>query len=201
MTAVPVPDTVDNGNDLFPGLLPLDLTGMTLADINLRPEDLLPYPEELQNMLQEEEPVIDKHGGRPSSTTLRLVDTELAAMDTKLNELSKTTGISITNILKRWNTMKTRGSSLWNIYQKYFTANKVEELGRLSLDPTAKVTGLVCSKAYVAFRKEYPGTWPEVLEVWAQYAELGGGSKTAQQRALEFRRSWRTICNIVSHYN
>ena len=203
-TEVPVPvasDSVDSVNDLFPGLPPFDSTDMTLADIGLCPEDLIPYPEELQSMLQAEEPVTDKRGGRPSSKTLSVVDAELATLDTKLNNLSKKTGISITNILKRWNTTKTRGSSLWNLYQKYFTANKAEELHRLGLDTAAKVTGVVRSEAYVAFRKEYPDSWPEVLEVWAQYEELGGARKTAQQRALAFRRTWRTICSIVSLYS
>jgi hypothetical protein len=195
-------DPVDNGDDsmnaVFPGLAPFDTTDITLADINMKPEDLIPYPEELQGLLQAQEPLVDKRGGRPSSQILATVDEELANMDMRLNQLSKKTGISITNILKRWNTTKTRGGSLWNIYQKYFTANKAEETGRLGLDPTAKVTAEVRSQAYVAFRKAYPETWPQVLEVWGQYAELEGGNKSAQQRALAFRRTWRTICGIVS---
>ncbi|KIL57472.1 hypothetical protein M378DRAFT_16228 [Amanita muscaria Koide BX008] len=181
---------------LFPDLPAFEPTDMTFADVNVNPEDLFLYPEELQDMLQAEELLVDKRGGRPSSQTLAVVDGELAVMDTKIAELSKKTGISVTNILKRWNTTKTRGSSLWNIYQRYFTANKAEELARLGLDPTTKVKGLVRSQAYVAFRKVFPDAWPEVLEVWAQYAELENSGKSAQQRALAFRRTWRTICGI-----
>jgi hypothetical protein len=185
--------------DAFPSLPPFEPTDMAWADVNVTPEDLT-YPEELQKLLQEEEPLVDKRGGRPSSQTLAIVDKELADMDIKLNELSKSAGISITNILKRWNTTKTRGASLWNTYQQYFTAYKAEELGRLNLDPTTQATGLIRSQAYVAFRKAYPDTWPQVLGVWAQCAELENGNKSVQQRALAFRRTWRTICDIVSPF-
>lgn len=192
-TTLPIPVVLDG----FPALPPFEPTDMSWEDVNIAAEAMI-YPEELEKLLKDEEPLVDKRGGRPSSQTLAIIDSELANMDIRLNELSKKTGISITNVLRRWNTTKTRGASLWNTYQQYFTAHKAEELSRLSLDPTTQVTGSVRSQAYVAFRKAYPETWPEVLGVWAQYAELENGNKSVQQRALAFRRTWRTICDIVS---
>ena len=201
----PTEDIVNNQDPLmqalFPGLQPFVPMDLTLEDVEVRPEDLIPFPDELQELLRAEEPLLDTHGGRPSSQTLNVVDAELASMDATLARLSKKTGISIANILKRWNTTKTRGSSLWNIYQRYFTANKDEELERIRLDPTTTVTGTVRSQAYVGFRKAFPETWPEVLDVWAQYKDLDNSNKSAQQRALAFRRAWRTICGIVSSSN
>lgn len=44
-------------------------------------EDLTPFPEELQQTLQELEPAIDSKGGRPPSQTLKIDDDKLAELD------------------------------------------------------------------------------------------------------------------------
>ena len=182
---------------LFPGLPSFKPTEMSLEDLNLNPEDILPYPDELRQMLQEHEPLIDNKGGRPSSQTLKTVDDELTELDKRLTQLSKITGISVGSIMKRWNTTKSRGGSLWNIYQRYFTAHKEDELTRLGLDPCITVTGKIRADAYVAFRDVYPTTWPELLEYWAECTEVENSVKTVQQRGLQFRHIWRTLRNLV----
>ena len=167
----------------------------TLETTNL--DDIIPYPDELQQILQRE-PLVDDHGGRPPASTLAFLDRELSTLDEHLAKLSKQTDISTANIMKRWNTHKSRRGSLWNIYQRYFMAHMDEELARLQLDSQMKATGKIRSEAYIAFLNAYPDSWPEVLEVWAQYAEHGKPIKSAQQRSQEFNRTWRTICRLVS---
>ena len=182
---------------LFPGLPSYKPIDISLEDLNINVEDLMPFPEELQQMLRQHEPVIDNKGGRPSSQTLKIVDDQLAELDKQLAQLSKATGISVASIMKRWNTTKSRGGSLWNVYQRYFTAHKDDELARLGLNPSTVVTGKIRAESYVAFRNAYPATWPEILEVWAQYTEVQNPYKTVQQRTLQFRQVWRTVCNLV----
>ena len=190
---VPAPDMAQ----AFPGLPPFNTTNMSLEEFDLELGDLTVLPEELQQMLQEREPLVDNKGGRPSSQTLKTIDNELATIDKGLARLSKSTGISVASIMKRWNTTKNRGGSLWNIYQRYFNAHKEDELARLGLDLSTVVTGKVRADAYLAFRDAYPTTWPEVLEVWAQYTEVEHPAKTLQQRSLQFRQVWRTLSNLV----
>ena len=182
---------------LFLGLPAFEPTDMSLKDLNLDPEDLMPFPEDLRQMLQQHEPLVDNQGGRPSSQTLKIVDDELAELDKRLTQLSKTTGISVTSIMKRWNTTKSRGGSLWNTYQRYFTAHKEDELARLGLDPSIVITGKIRANAYVAFRNAFPTTWPEILEYWAEFKEVENPMKTVQQRSMQFRHIWRALCNLV----
>ncbi|KIL58692.1 hypothetical protein M378DRAFT_170245 [Amanita muscaria Koide BX008] len=181
---------------LFPGLPVFNPTETSLEDLDLDAEDLTVLPAELQQMLQEHEPLVDNKGGRPSLQTLKSIDDELLVLDKRIAQLSKLTKVSVSSIMKCWNTTKTRGGSLWNIYQRYFTAHKEDELVRLGLDPSTTVTGKVRADSYIAFRDAYPTTWPEVLEVWAQYSEVGNPAKTLQQRSLQFRQVWRTLCNL-----
>ena len=185
-------------SQLFPGLPPFNPTDMSLEDFEIEPEDLTVLPEELQQLLQEREPLVDNKGGRPSSQTLKTIDNELTEIDKRLARLSKATGVSVASITKRWNITKTRGGSLWNIYQRYFNDHKEDELARLKLDPlTTTITGKVRADAYIAFRDAYPSTWPEVLEVWAQYDEAENPAKTLQQRSIQFRQVWHTLNNLV----
>jgi hypothetical protein len=194
----PQEETLETGmTQLFPGLPPFKPTNMSLEDLDLEPGDLTVLPEELQQLLQEREPVVDKKGGRPSLQTLKTIDDELTEFDKRLVRLSKDTGVSVASIMKRWNTTKNRGGSLWNIYQRYFNDHKEDELARLGLDPSAEITSKIRANAYIAFRDAYPTTWPAVLEVWAQYTEVENPAKTLQHRSLQFRQVWRTLSHLV----
>jgi hypothetical protein len=192
----PAHDNIDiaAGEALFPAFNPTD---MSFLDLNFAQDDLIPYTEELQNIIQEKEPLTDKRGSRPSSQTLEKIDSELADLDRHLAQLSKTTGIPVASIMRRWNTTKSRGGGLWNIYQRYFNSNKDIELARLGLDKSTEATSKTRADAYIAFRNEYPTFWPEILEVWAQYTEVETPTTTLQQCSLRFGQTWRTITNIV----
>ena len=80
---------------------------------------------------------------------LKMVDNELAELDKRLTQLSNATRISTTGIMKRWNTTKSQGGSLWNAYQGYFTAHKDDELMCIGLDPSTAITGKIRANTYV----------------------------------------------------
>ena len=74
--------------------------------LHLDLEDLMPFPEDLRQMQQQHEPLVGNQGGRPSLQILKMVDDELAELDKRLTQLSKMTRISVTSIMKLWNTTK-----------------------------------------------------------------------------------------------
>ena len=70
--------------------------------------------------------------GRLSSEKSAALKKGLQEVDKSLKDLSKTTGLSVTQIIDRWQLVQFRLPTLWNIYQQYFNENAEDELQRLA---------------------------------------------------------------------
>ena len=75
--------------------------------------------------------------GRISNDSHGALQEGFSQLDGILTELSARTGLSIPQILSLWDKRRPRPQhaikSLWNAYQKYFRANRADELARVGL--------------------------------------------------------------------
>ena len=142
----------------------------------------------------------------------------------QLNEVaqktSEATGLSIFQIIKRWNTATTHVKSGWNIYQQYFKEHRAEELDRVpeanrplgkffllfvflifdlqQLPAGAVIPVAIVSSAYQAFQKTYPDRADKILQVFNQTLELQESEVTLAQRGRLFKQHVEALDKLVS---
>ncbi|KIK91407.1 hypothetical protein PAXRUDRAFT_149550, partial [Paxillus rubicundulus Ve08.2h10] len=87
----------------------------------------------------------------------------------------------------------------WNIYQKYFTANRACELARLPDADSVIATPMERMLLwYKSFRQEFPDTWQEILETYKEAEILGDVDTTVAQHQQLFHKSTRKLAQSVS---
>ena len=112
------------------------------------------------------------------------------------NEIDKTiaglatlTGMTWMQLIAQWLT-DAKGANLhttWNIYLKYFTANKEMEAARVPIDnPTVHSTAFR-SQCYVKYQEEVPD-WQEHLVLFDELECFSSKGMTVGQRSCAFRQ-------------
>lgn len=114
--------------------------------------------------------------------------------------MAQETGLSVECILSRWNLQTNRAKNTWNMYQRYFKANRDEELTWIgvTVDGSVEISQKMKSECMAKFKEEHSDTWEQILQVMNELEELEDkGTMTLQQRALTFCKSTRKLKDLV----
>ena len=121
-------------------------------------------------------------------------------LNARIKSLAQETGLSVESILSRWNLQTNRAKYTWNMYQRYFKADRDEELTRIgvTVDGSAEISQKMKSECMAKFKEEHSDTWEQILRVTNELEELEDkGTMPLQQRALTFRKSTRKLKDLV----
>lgn len=141
-------------------------------------------------------------------------------LDDLLKQTSAETGLSVIQIIERWDGAKNRAPMTWNIYQAFFEVSQEKEISRLdeqdrphrkfffypsmSSNPTIHaLAGAIPSKATIAaayerFKLKFPDTYDQILQAWYRVRQLTESSGlSVSKRSREFRKFVESIDNLV----
>ncbi|KAF8836283.1 hypothetical protein BDN67DRAFT_1014827 [Paxillus ammoniavirescens] len=139
--------------------------------------------------------------GRTATTVAAVLDKAFETIHSQFTELGGQVGMPAQQVIARFTKQFSRNNTFnnWNIYQKYFTANKAHELRRLvdtdnvTTTPTEKM-----SQCYRAFRDEFPDVWQEILATYEEAELLGDIDKTVAQCQQLFHKSTRKLAQLFA---
>jgi hypothetical protein len=141
--------------------------------------------------------------GRISNDNHNILKRGFADIEKILNDLQRHTGLAASQILKLWNKQTTASHSngnLWNVYEKYFRANKAVELERLRPDPDGNVPAKTARNCFTAFKQDLPDTWVEILEIYAEADILDSSDTTVAERGRQFHKFTEKIIDMVRFF-
>jgi len=125
----------------------------------------------------------------------------LAPLNSILEQLSRDSGLSKTQIFRKWSVMETRAQTSWNIYQRYIrdVNNQEEELKRLPTladgsTPTLETPNAIHS-AFKLFKNAKPN-FEYFLKSWDQLRILSEPT-TPRKREADFKHYARKMDNMV----
>lgn len=141
--------------------------------------------------------------GRPSKEVLEMLEQAFSDINALVRQLSMETGLSIENILTRWNLQTGRAKNAWNMYQKYFKANLTQELCRIGhkvpegeKDP--QISQKTKAECLSLFKEAHGDAWEDILHIANKIEELDGKDITSlQKRALAFEKGRRQMEKLV----
>ncbi|PPQ82420.1 hypothetical protein CVT26_013270 [Gymnopilus dilepis] len=139
--------------------------------------------------------------GRLSDEAIEALRDGLGELDGVIAKIIAATGLSLKQILNRWQPPVPRHLNLWNIYQKYFQTNTQKELNRLrgkgrSTKDPSKANMTTIRSAYRAFRKEEPN-YKGILDLFWRIHEIDGSNTSLNGRYRDFQKYVNTIRRLA----
>ncbi|KAG6374453.1 hypothetical protein JVT61DRAFT_4495 [Boletus reticuloceps] len=139
--------------------------------------------------------------GRPSAAVTEMLESGFASINDQFSQLAGRVGMPFPQVVARFTRRFARLNSTngWNLYQKYFAANKVQELARLPENKVVEATpSSQMAKCYQLFRSEYTETWNEILTTFEEAESLVDVARTVAHRQQTFAK---VVRNMVLAFN
>ncbi|KIJ59340.1 hypothetical protein HYDPIDRAFT_33279 [Hydnomerulius pinastri MD-312] len=138
--------------------------------------------------------------GRTSTAVAAILDKGFESINGQFSELGNRVGMPTQQVITHFTRQfaRTNSPNDWNIYQKYFAANKARELARLPDFENVMVTPLEkMPQCYKLFQQEFSDTWQEILTTFEEAEVLGEVDKTVAQCQQLFHKTAKKLVQSV----
>ncbi|KAI0694779.1 hypothetical protein C8Q76DRAFT_634391 [Earliella scabrosa] len=142
--------------------------------------------------------------GRISNANLDILADGLQETIKIAKDVSAKTGLAVGQIFDQWSIARSRThlhKNMWNVYERYYKVNALEELSRVSDGETfayAKKDVQLRLLAYDAFKEAYGDNAKKILEKFRLLEDLNATSvTTVGQRKQDFNGLLRKLEPIV----